>query len=60
MALRLCAHLEPYALALSAASFLYITLADLLPAHRKPVSRRRFAAQVLLIGGGIALVGGMP
>nr|WP_320131772.1 ZIP family metal transporter [uncultured Holophaga sp.] len=52
-------HLAPYALALSAASFLYITLADLIPGHRKPVSHRRFAAQILLILLGVLLVGGV-
>ena len=46
----------PYLLALAAASFIYIAVADLVPAlqiHRKP---RDFAVQFALLGGGVGLV----
>ncbi len=46
----------PYLLALAAASFIYIAVADLLPAlqkHRKPWD---FAVQFALIGAGVSLV----
>lgn len=46
----------PYLLALAAASFIYIAVADLVPTlqkHRKPVD---FAVQFALLGGGVGLV----
>ena len=46
----------PYLLALAAASFIYIAVADLMPAlqkHRKPLD---FAVQFALLGGGVGLV----
>lgn len=46
----------PYLLALAAASFIYIAVADLVPAlqiHRKPLD---FVVQFTLIGGGVGLV----
>ena len=46
----------PYLLALAAASFIYIAVADLVPAlqiHRKP---RDFVVQFALLGGGVGLV----
>ena len=46
----------PYLLALAAASFIYIAVADLMPAlqkHRKPLD---FALQFALLGGGVSLV----
>lgn len=46
----------PYLLALAAASFIYIAVADLVPAlqiHCKPLD---FAVQFTLIGGGVGLV----
>lgn len=46
----------PYLLALAAASFLYIAVADLVPAlqiHRKPLD---FVVQFALLGGGVGLV----
>lgn len=46
----------PYLLALAAASFIYIAVADLVPAlqiHRKPLD---FAVQFALLGGGVGLV----
>jgi zinc and cadmium transporter len=46
----------PYLLALAAASFIYIAVADLVPAlqkHRKPLD---FALQFALLGAGVALV----
>ena len=50
----------PYLLALAAASFIYIAVADLVPAlqiHRKPLD---FAVQFTLIGGGVGLVAWGP
>jgi len=44
----------PYVLALSAASFIYIAVADLLPGlHRRPAGGWR---QLALIGAGIATI----
>lgn len=46
----------PYLLALAAASFIYIAVADLVPAlqiHRKPLD---FVVQFALLGGGVGLV----
>lgn len=47
----------PYALAVSAASLLYVAVADLIPGLHRRVDARSGAWQVLLIGAGIALVG---
>ncbi len=49
-------HLQPYALALGAASFLYIALGDLLPAHRVPGTLRTFASRLACMGAGVAFI----
>ncbi len=46
----------PYLLALSAASFLYIALADLVPGRRKTSSLKSLALEMALIAGGIATI----
>lgn len=48
--------LQPYALALSAASFLYIALGDLLPGHRTSSSVATFLSRLACMGAGIALI----
>lgn len=48
--------LSPYALALAAASFLYIALGDLLPSHRAPASLPWFSGRLGAMVAGIALV----
>lgn len=49
-------HLLPYVLACSATSFLYIAIADLLPAMNRHWSARETRWQVMLLGGGIAVI----
>jgi zinc and cadmium transporter len=46
----------PYALAFAAAGFLYIAVAGLIPGLHRRADPRTSAAQVLLIGAGVALV----
>ena len=46
----------PYLLALAAASFIYIAVADLVPALQKHRQPWDFAVQFALIGGGVSLV----
>lgn len=46
----------PYALAFAAAGFLYIAVAGLIPGLHKRVDPRTSAAQVVLIGAGIAVI----
>jgi zinc and cadmium transporter len=46
----------PYLLAISAASFLYIAIADLVPALQKHRRREDFAIQFALLAGGVGLV----
>lgn len=46
----------PYLLALAAASFIYIAVADLIPALQKDRKPRDFAMQFALLFGGVALV----
>ena len=46
----------PYVMAISAASFLYIALADLIPAHRIEAAPSSTAKQLVLIMAGIATI----
>jgi zinc and cadmium transporter len=46
----------PFALAVAAASLLYVAVADLIPGLHRTVDARSSVAQVLLIGLGIALI----
>lgn len=48
--------LVPYVLALAAASFIYIAVADLIPSLHRRVHMRATIAQTLLIVAGIALI----
>jgi zinc and cadmium transporter len=47
-------HLTPYVLALAAASFIYISVADLIPGLHRAMDARSTAWQILLIAAGIA------
>jgi zinc and cadmium transporter len=49
----------PYALAVSAASLLYVAVADLIPGLHRRVDARSGLWQVLLIAAGVALVAGV-
>ncbi len=49
----------PYALAVSAASLLYVAVADLIPGLHRRVDTRSSVWQVLLIAAGVALVAGI-
>ncbi len=49
-------HAVPYVLAVSAASFLYIGIADLIPALHRDTSPRSSAEQVFLVMVGVALI----
>lgn len=49
----------PYALAVSAASLLYVAVADLIPGLHRRVDPRSGAWQVLLIAAGVGLVAGV-
>lgn len=46
----------PYVMAFSAASFIYIALADLIPGHRRETSLNSVLQQFGLIGGGIGTI----
>lgn len=46
----------PFALAVAAASLLYVAVADLIPSLHRRVDARSSAMQVLLIGAGIAMI----
>lgn len=48
--------LVPYVLALAAASFIYVAVADLIPSLHRRVHARAIVAQTLLIVAGIALI----
>lgn len=54
--LRGAMQLLPYALAVAAASMLYVAVADLIPGLHKHTSARTSVAQVLLIAAGVAVV----
>jgi zinc and cadmium transporter len=47
----------PYALAIAAASFLYVAVADLIPGLHKRVDARTSVQQVVLIALGILIIG---
>jgi zinc and cadmium transporter len=49
-------HLLPYALAVAAASFIYVAVADLIPGLHRRVDFRAGLEQVLFIGLGVAVV----
>ena len=49
-------HLTPYVLALAAASFIYIAVADLIPGLHRAMDARSTAWQIVLIAAGIATV----
>jgi zinc and cadmium transporter len=55
-ALRDAMTLLPYALAVAAASLLYVAVADLIPGLHRRTDPRASAAQIFWIGAGIALV----
>jgi zinc and cadmium transporter len=55
-ALREVMHWLPYALAVAAASLLYVAVADLIPGLHRRTDARASVAQVLLIGLGVAVV----
>lgn len=59
LALELAKQAVPYCLALASASFLYITLSDLLPAMRREKSRRIQASQFVALIVGIGMIGGL-
>jgi zinc and cadmium transporter len=46
----------PYAIAVAAASFIYVSMADLIPGLHRRISARESIAQVVLISLGIALI----
>jgi zinc and cadmium transporter len=46
----------PYAVAIAAASFIYVAVADLIPGLHRRVSTRESIAQVVLISVGIAII----
>jgi zinc and cadmium transporter len=48
--------LLPYALAVAAASLLYVAVADLIPGLHRRTDPRASVAQIVWIGTGIALV----
>jgi zinc and cadmium transporter len=55
-ALRQALGLLPYALAIAAASLIYIAVADLIPGLHRRVEARHSIAQVVLISAGVALI----
>ncbi len=55
-ALRAALEFLPYALAVAAACFLYVAVADLIPGLHRRVDLRTSVAQVVLIGIGIAVI----
>ena len=58
-ALRRALELLPFALAIAAASLIYIAVADLIPGLHRRVDARHSAAQVVLIAAGVVLIGFM-
>lgn len=56
LALEAALSILPFALAVAAASLLYVAVADLIPGLHRRVDLRSSVAQVVLIGGGIALI----
>ncbi len=52
----MCEHMLPYALAVAAASFLYVAVADLIPGLHRRVDMRTSVMQVLLIAAGIGVI----
>jgi zinc and cadmium transporter len=46
----------PFALAVAAASLLYVAVADLIPGLHRKIDPRSSVMQVLLIGAGIAII----
>jgi zinc and cadmium transporter len=55
-ALRQALGLLPYALAIAAASLIYIAVADLIPGLHRRIGLRDSVTQVVLIGAGVALI----
>jgi zinc and cadmium transporter len=49
-------HMTPYVLALAAASFIYIAVADLIPGLHRAMDARSTAWQIVLIAAGIVTV----
>jgi zinc and cadmium transporter len=49
-------HLVPYVLCISAASFIYIALADLVPGRRQRKGLGQLLVELLLIGGGVLTI----
>jgi zinc and cadmium transporter len=47
----------PYAISVAAASLLYVAVADLIPGLHRRVDPQSAVAQVVLIGGGVAVIG---
>jgi zinc and cadmium transporter len=47
----------PYAISVTAASLLYVAVADLIPGLHRRVDPQSAVAQVVLIGGGVAVIG---
>ena len=56
LALETAFRLLPFALAVAAASLLYVAVADLIPGLHRRVDPRSSVTQVLLIGCGIAII----
>lgn len=56
-ALRGAQQVLPYAVSVAAASLIYVAVADLIPGLHKRVDLQSGAAQVLLIGCGVAVIG---
>jgi zinc and cadmium transporter len=55
-ALRRTLDVLPYAISVAAASLIYVAVADLIPSLHRRVDARAGAAQVLLIGCGVAII----
>jgi zinc and cadmium transporter len=55
-ALRRTLEVLPYAIAVAAASLIYVAVADLIPSLHRRVDARAGVAQVLLIGCGVAVI----
>jgi zinc and cadmium transporter len=55
-ALRRTLDVLPYAISVAAASLIYVAVADLIPSLHRRVDPRAGAAQVLLIGCGVAVI----
>lgn len=56
LALENAQHITPYVLALAAASFIYISVADLIPGLHRAMDARSTAWQIVLIAAGIVTV----